>query len=46
MLVNVAEGEECRIAVVEKGQLEELYIERTSLAGHVRQYLQGEGIEY
>lgn len=35
MLVNVAEGEECRIAVVEKGQLEELYIERTSLAGHV-----------
>ena len=35
MLVNVAEGEECRIAVVEKGVLEELYIERTSLEGHV-----------
>ncbi len=30
MLINVAEGQECRIAVVENGTLEELYIERTS----------------
>jgi ribonuclease E len=30
MLINVAEGQECRIAVVGNGALEELYIERTS----------------
>src|SRR5437868_14317497 len=30
MLINVAQPEECRIAVVEDGMLEELYIERTS----------------
>jgi ribonuclease E len=35
MLINIAEGEECRIAVVEKGVLEELYVERANLAGHV-----------
>jgi ribonuclease E len=35
MLINVAEGEECRVAVVEDGQLEELYVERTSLGSHV-----------
>ncbi|MFA5293641.1 MAG: Rne/Rng family ribonuclease [Phycisphaerae bacterium] len=35
MLINVAEAEECRIAVVENGSLEELYIERPSLASHV-----------
>ena len=34
MLIN-AENEECRIAVVENGQLEELYTERTSSASHV-----------
>jgi ribonuclease E len=32
MLINVAESEECRIAVVEDGCLEELYIERMSLS--------------
>jgi ribonuclease E len=41
MLINVAEGEECRIAVVEKGALEELYIERASLAGHVGSIYKG-----
>ncbi|GAF99084.1 unnamed protein product, partial [marine sediment metagenome] len=38
MLINVAQEEECRIAVVEKGQLEELYIERvsdTSIVGNI-----------
>ncbi len=35
MLINVSEGEECRVAVVENGSLEELYIERSSLATHV-----------
>lgn len=32
MLVNVSESEECRIAVIEDGLLEELYTERSSLA--------------
>lgn len=31
MLINVAESEECRVAVVEDGSLEELYVERASL---------------
>ncbi len=31
MLVNVAESEECRVAVVDNGLLEELYIERVGL---------------
>src|SRR5207245_1419956 len=30
MLINVLQPEECRIAVVEDGVLEELYVERTS----------------
>src|SRR5213596_3636539 len=30
MLINVAQPEECRIAIVEDNTLEELYIERTS----------------
>jgi ribonuclease E len=30
MLINVAESEECRVAVVEDGALEELYVERAS----------------
>jgi ribonuclease E len=30
MLINVAQPEECRIAVLEDGRLEELYIERSS----------------
>ncbi|MBN1844096.1 MAG: Rne/Rng family ribonuclease [Sedimentisphaerales bacterium] len=38
MLINVAQEEECRIAVVEKSQLEELYVERlseTSIVGNI-----------
>src|SRR3954462_15357430 len=30
MLINVLEPEECRIAIVEDGVLEELYVERSS----------------
>src|SRR5207248_11659702 len=30
MLINVLQPEECRIAIVEDGALEELYVERTS----------------
>lgn len=30
MLINVTQAEECRIAIIEDGQLEELYVERTS----------------
>jgi ribonuclease E len=41
MLINVSEGEECRVAVVEKGSLEELYIERFSLASHVGSIYKG-----
>jgi ribonuclease E len=35
MLINVAESEECRVAVIEDSSLEELYIERSSLSTHV-----------
>ncbi len=35
MLINVAESEEYRVAVVEDGSLEELYVERMSLHSHV-----------
>ncbi|MBN2455107.1 MAG: Rne/Rng family ribonuclease [Sedimentisphaerales bacterium] len=35
MLVNVAETEECRVAIVDDGSLEELYIERAGLSRHV-----------
>lgn len=41
MLINSSEGEECRVAVVENGSLEELYIERTSLIGHVGNIYKG-----
>ena len=30
MLINVSQSEECRIAIIEDGVLEELYVERTS----------------
>ena len=30
MLINVTQAEECRIAIIEEGVLEELYVERTS----------------
>ncbi len=41
MLINVAEGEECRIALVEDGRLDELYMERTSAASHVGNIYKG-----
>ncbi|MHC4148629.1 MAG: Rne/Rng family ribonuclease [Planctomycetota bacterium] len=41
MLINVAETEECRVAVVENGSLEELYIERASLASRVGNIYKG-----
>ena len=37
MLINVAQPEECRIAVVEDGQLEELYVERFLQHGRGRE---------
>src|SRR5262245_6644062 len=41
MLVNVSEGEECRIALLDKGKLEELYMERTSSTSHVGNIYKG-----
>jgi ribonuclease E len=41
MLINVAETEECRVAVVENGKLEELYVERTSLSNYVGNIYKG-----
>ncbi len=41
MLINVAESEECRVAVVENGVLEELYLERASLSSHVGNIYKG-----
>jgi len=41
MLINVVEGEECRIAVVEGGGLEELYLERASVERHVGNIYKG-----
>ncbi len=41
MLVNVSEGEECRIALLEHGKLEELYMERTSSTSHVGNIYKG-----
>src|SRR5829696_5955490 len=36
MLINVAQAEECSIAIVEDGVLEELYVERTNQDNYVR----------
>ncbi len=41
MLINVAQPEECRIAIVEDGQLEELYVERTSQDNYVGNIYKG-----
>src|SRR5262245_60157628 len=41
MLINVAQPEECRIAVVEDGMLEELYIERSSQHNYVGNIYKG-----
>ncbi len=41
MLINVAQPEECRIAIVEDNMLEELYIERTSQDNYVGNIYKG-----
>src|SRR4051812_6732745 len=41
MLINVSEGEECRIALLENEKLEELYMERTSSTSHVGNIYKG-----
>src|SRR3954447_1127268 len=41
MLINVSEGEECRIALLEGGKLEELYMERASSGSHVGNIYKG-----
>lgn len=41
MLINVSEGEECRVAVIENGSLEELYTERFHLTSHVGNIYKG-----
>src|SRR5437764_13344783 len=41
MLINVSEGEECRIALLENGKLEERYMERTSSTSHVGNIYKG-----
>ncbi|HEX8915476.1 MAG TPA: Rne/Rng family ribonuclease, partial [Humisphaera sp.] len=41
MLINVSEGEECRIALVENGRLEDLYMERSSSTSHVGNIYKG-----
>ncbi|MFZ2147876.1 MAG: Rne/Rng family ribonuclease [Sedimentisphaerales bacterium] len=41
MLINVAESEECRVAVIENDSLEELYVERASLSSHVGNIYKG-----
>ncbi len=41
MLINVAQPEECRIAIMEDGQLEELYLERSSQSNYVGNIYKG-----
>src|SRR5438067_2936039 len=41
MLINVAQPEECRIAILEDGVLEELYVERTSHESYVGNIYKG-----
>ncbi len=41
MLINVSQPEECRIAIIEAGQLEELYIERSSQDNYVGNIYRG-----
>ena len=41
LLINVSEGEECRIALLEDDKLEELYMERTSSTSHVGNIYKG-----
>ena len=42
MLINVAQPEECRIAIVEDGVLEELYVERSSQDNYVGNIYKGQ----
>jgi len=41
MLINVSQSEECRIAIIEDGSLEELYVERTSADNYVGNIYKG-----
>ncbi len=41
MMINTVAGKECRIAVMENGTLEELYVERESSASHVGNVYKG-----
>src|SRR5437588_426924 len=41
MLINVLQPEECRIAIIENGTLEELYVERTSQESYVGNIYKG-----
>ena len=41
MLINVLQHEECRIAIVENGMLEELYVERASHENYVGNIYKG-----
>src|SRR5213594_3611346 len=41
MLINVLQPEECRIAILEDGLLEELYVERTSHESYVGNIYKG-----
>src|SRR5438874_5840561 len=41
MLINVLQPEECRIAILEDGILEELYVERTSHESYVGNIYKG-----
>src|SRR5215216_1889629 len=41
MLINVAQSEECRIAIIEDGVLEELYLERLSQQNFVGNIYKG-----
>ena len=41
MLINVSQSEECRIAIIEDNQLEELYIERSSQNNYVGNIYKG-----
>jgi Rne/Rng family ribonuclease len=41
MLINVVEGEEVRIAIVRRGLLEELYMERSSTESHIGNIYKG-----
>ena len=41
MLINVSEGEECRIAIVKEGKLDEVYFERQNSESHVGNIYKG-----